>query len=53
MKALMGLLRRAFSLLKVGALLALAGIKLIRQMRQNRGGARVSATEEELAPQSA
>lgn len=52
MKRLLEMMRRAFGLLKVGALLVLAGVKLVRQMRQNRGGARVTATEAELAPQA-
>lgn len=53
MKALFEMLRRAFGLLKIGALLLLAGVRLVRQLRQNRGAARVSASESELAPQPA
>lgn len=53
MKSLLGLLKRAIGMLRVGALLLLAGVKLIRQLRQNRGAARVQASEQELAPQAA
>lgn len=53
MKSLFGMLKRAFGMLKIGALLLLAGVKLIRQMRQNRGAARVQASEQELSPQAA
>lgn len=53
MKRMMDLLKRAFGLLKIGALLVLAGVRLVRQLRQGRSQAQVTATEQDLPAQPA